>query len=66
MIILNSCEAAHELLEQRGAMYSDRPRFVLLSEMYGNNLRLGQSRSLSLSGWDGKMRRRTSDSMSLS
>lgn len=35
MIILNSCEAAYELLEQRGAMYSDRPRFVLFSEMMG-------------------------------
>ncbi|KAK0201063.1 cytochrome P450 [Desarmillaria ectypa] len=35
IIILSSCKAARELLEQRGAMYSDRPRFVLFSEMMG-------------------------------
>ncbi|KAG7447172.1 cytochrome P450 [Guyanagaster necrorhizus] len=35
MIILSSYEAAGELLEKRGAIYSDRPRFVLFSEMMG-------------------------------
>ena len=33
-IILNSREAAEELLEKRSAKYSDRPRFILLNEMY--------------------------------
>ena len=32
-IILNSKEAAEELLEKRSAKYSDRPRFILLNEM---------------------------------
>lgn len=29
VIVLNSVKAASELLEKRGANYSDRPRFVL-------------------------------------
>lgn len=33
MIILNSIESARELLEKRGANYSDRPRLVLLQEL---------------------------------
>ena len=33
MVILSSLRAARDLLESRGAIYSDRPRFVLLSEM---------------------------------
>ena len=32
-IILNSREAAEELLEKRSGKYSDRPRFILLNEM---------------------------------
>ncbi|KAI0744945.1 cytochrome P450 [Earliella scabrosa] len=32
-IILNSREAAEELLEKRSAKYSDRPRFILLNEI---------------------------------
>ncbi|KAI0692349.1 cytochrome P450 [Cerioporus squamosus] len=34
-IILNSREAAEELLEKRSAKYSDRPRFILLNEIMG-------------------------------
>ncbi|KAK0201062.1 cytochrome P450 [Desarmillaria ectypa] len=33
-IVLGSIQAAQELLERRSAIYSDRPRFVLLAEMY--------------------------------
>ncbi|KAF5329266.1 hypothetical protein D9619_009011 [Psilocybe cf. subviscida] len=35
MIILNSLKAARDLLEKRSSIYSDRPRFVLLSELPG-------------------------------
>ncbi|TFK84725.1 cytochrome P450 [Polyporus arcularius HHB13444] len=34
-IILNSREAAEELLEKRSGNYSDRPRFILLNEIMG-------------------------------
>ena len=34
MIILNSYEAAKDLLDRRGAIYADRPRLVLLQELY--------------------------------
>lgn len=33
-IVLNSFEAARDLLDKRSAIYSDRPRLVLLMEMY--------------------------------
>ncbi|KZT08511.1 cytochrome P450 [Laetiporus sulphureus 93-53] len=33
VIILNSVHAARELLEKRGAIYSDRPRFVMYAEL---------------------------------
>ncbi|KAI8945902.1 putative O-methylsterigmatocystin oxidoreductase [Xylaria longipes] len=33
IIILNSIEAAHDLLDKRGANYADRPRFVLFEVM---------------------------------
>ena len=33
MIILSSAEAAHDLMDKKGANYSDRPRFVHLGEM---------------------------------
>jgi hypothetical protein len=33
MVVLSSLQATRDLLERRGAIYSDRPRFVLLSEM---------------------------------
>lgn len=34
VVILNSMQAARDLLEKRSAIYSDRPRFVLLTELY--------------------------------
>ncbi|KZT05281.1 cytochrome P450 [Laetiporus sulphureus 93-53] len=36
IVILNSVRAARDLLEKRGATYSDRPRFVLLNELIGS------------------------------
>ncbi|KZT03182.1 cytochrome P450 [Laetiporus sulphureus 93-53] len=33
VIVLNSVHAARELLEKRGAIYSDRPRFVMFAEL---------------------------------
>ncbi|KAF9817390.1 hypothetical protein IEO21_03444 [Rhodonia placenta] len=35
LVIIGSLRAAQELMEKRGAIYSDRPRFVLLQEIYG-------------------------------
>ncbi|KAF9482335.1 cytochrome P450 [Pholiota conissans] len=35
MIILNSREVSHDLLEKRSAIYSDRPRYVMLNELSG-------------------------------
>lgn len=35
IVILNSLQAARDILEKRGAIYSDRPRFVLFSELMG-------------------------------
>ena len=34
IIILSSFKAARDLMEKRSAIYSDRPRFVLLVEVY--------------------------------
>ena len=34
MVILHSLHAARDLLDKRSSIYSDRPRFVLLSELY--------------------------------
>ncbi|KAL2828677.1 cytochrome P450 [Aspergillus cavernicola] len=33
MVVLNSVDAAHDLLDKRGANYADRPRFVLFEVM---------------------------------
>lgn len=33
IIVLNSVEAAHDLLDKRGANYADRPRFAVFEEM---------------------------------
>ena len=33
LVILNSLQAARELLDKRSSIYSDRPRFVLMSEL---------------------------------
>lgn len=35
LVIIGSLRAAQELMEKRGAIYSDRPRFVLLQEIFG-------------------------------
>jgi len=35
LVVLNSFEAAKDLLEKRGVIYSGRPRLVLLSELMG-------------------------------
>ncbi|KAF5310685.1 hypothetical protein D9619_008116 [Psilocybe cf. subviscida] len=35
MIVLNSREVARDLLEKRSAIYSDRPRYVMLNELCG-------------------------------
>ena len=32
-LVLNSLRAAQDLLERRSAIYSHRPRFILLSEL---------------------------------
>lgn len=34
MVIVHTLRAARELMDKRGAIYSDRPRLVLLTEMY--------------------------------
>jgi hypothetical protein len=34
MIILSSQEVIRDLMEKRSAIYSDRPRFVLLNELF--------------------------------
>jgi hypothetical protein len=33
VVILNSLQASRDLLDKRSAIYSDRPRFVLLAEL---------------------------------
>ncbi|PFH50357.1 hypothetical protein AMATHDRAFT_145202 [Amanita thiersii Skay4041] len=35
IVILNNLQAARDILEKRGSIYSDRPRFVLFSELMG-------------------------------
>ncbi|QRV98821.1 cytochrome P450 family protein [Ceratobasidium sp. AG-Ba] len=44
LIILNSHEAAVELLERRSASYSDRPRLMMAGELVGWNQTLGLTR----------------------
>lgn len=34
LVILNSFDIAHELLDRRSGIYSNRPRLVTFSEMY--------------------------------
>ena len=34
MVVLHSLQAARDLLDKRSSIYSDRPRFVLLSELH--------------------------------
>ena len=33
LLVLNSFEAAHDLLDKKGALYSSRPRLVMINEM---------------------------------
>lgn len=42
-LILNSIEDAKELLEQRGSIYADRPRWVMAGELMGKPLHYRQS-----------------------
>ncbi|KAH9856166.1 cytochrome P450 [Lenzites betulinus] len=51
MIVLNSIEAARDLLDKRSAKYSDRPRMVLFAEM------IGQEASLPSIGYGARLRR---------
>ena len=37
LVILNSFDDAHELLDNRGGIYSSRPRLVTLSEMHAGS-----------------------------
>ena len=37
LIVLNDLKIARELLDKRGSIYSDRPRFVFHSEMYATS-----------------------------
>ncbi|EIW56875.1 cytochrome P450 [Trametes versicolor FP-101664 SS1] len=50
-IVLNTIEAARDLLDRRSAKYSDRPRMVLFSEM------IGQEASLPSIGYGERLRR---------
>lgn len=34
MVVLSSQDAVRDLMEKRSAIYSDRPRFVLLNELF--------------------------------
>lgn len=57
LLILNSFDIAHELLDCRGGMYSSRPRLVTFSEMYAmlprSIPRLTNLMKFTL-GWDGR------------
>ncbi|KAI0365461.1 cytochrome P450 [Pilatotrama ljubarskyi] len=33
LLVINSFQAAHDLLDRKGALYSDRPRFVMFNEL---------------------------------
>ncbi|KAG8956971.1 hypothetical protein FRC00_004648 [Tulasnella sp. 408] len=37
ILIINSYEAATDLLDKRGTLYADRPRMVMMGEMIGQN-----------------------------
>ena len=34
LVFLNTPEVAFDLLEKRGVIYSDKPRFVMVGELY--------------------------------
>ncbi len=58
MIILNTLQAARDLLEKRSAIYSDRPRSVLLEELYVFYCTVTTTAELQPE-WGGRMLRRT-------
>ncbi len=33
LLVINSFEAAHDLLDKKGSVYSDRPRLVMIKEL---------------------------------
>jgi len=33
MIVLNTAQAAHDLMDKRAAIYSDRPRMIMFVEL---------------------------------
>ncbi|EEB95891.1 hypothetical protein MPER_05069, partial [Moniliophthora perniciosa FA553] len=41
VVVVNSLEAAQELFEKRSALYSDRPRFTMLTELVGMPFHFG-------------------------
>ena len=45
IIVLNSYQAAKDLLEKRGGIYSSRPRMVMLTELYVYHCSPGSSDS---------------------
>lgn len=45
IIILNSYQAARDLLEKRSGIYSSRPRMVMLTELYVHHCSPGSSDS---------------------
>lgn len=45
VLVITSVEAAKDLLEKRGSIYVDRPRFVMVGELLGEVDTLGQERS---------------------
>lgn len=46
MLIVNTYEAAVDLLTKRGSIYSDRPRFVMAGELMGKALALSRFSSI--------------------
>ena len=52
-IIINSYDVARDLMEKRSGNYSDRPRFILIVEMYVHTVMLILCRSYPLVEWDG-------------
>jgi len=57
MVILHSLQAARDLLDKRSSIYSDRPRFVLLSELhvFHSPFLLSLITNHSFTGWAGRV-----------
>lgn len=41
MLILNTAEAAFDLLDRRGSNYSDRPRLIMAAEILAGGVHVG-------------------------